>query len=129
MNGNVHVTGDLDVGGNILRGGNGALTVLTQQRAVKNGRRDIGPDVDGRENPAEWVYDHTGLITERLGAFVILNGFTIFHGYEGSTNWENKGFSHNMGLTAIPQSRTTDHRPDGSEPRLRRGLHLRVVCW
>ena len=34
--GNVHVTGDLDVGGNILKGGNGALTVLTQQRSVMN---------------------------------------------------------------------------------------------
>jgi hypothetical protein len=100
VDGNVHVTGDLDVGGNILKGGNGALTVLTQQFAVKNG---------GGNTPGTWTFNHTGQLTERLGAFVMLNGFSVFDSFEGSPDWENKGFPHN--LTSIAQvvyARITD---------------------
>jgi hypothetical protein len=100
--GNVHVTGDLDVGGNILKGGNGALTVLSQQFAVRN---------QGQNSPGTWTFDHTGQLSERLGAFVMLNGFTIFGGFDGTPDWENKGHPHNFNASAIPQlvyARITD---------------------
>jgi hypothetical protein len=102
VNGNAHITGDLDVGGNILRGGNGALKVLTQQFAVKNANQN---------DPGAWTWDHTGLLTERYGAFVMLNGFSIFGGFDGSNDWQNRSFSHNPSPTAIPQivfARITD---------------------
>jgi hypothetical protein len=109
VDGNAHITGDLDVGGNILKGGNGALKVLTQQFAVKNGQGV--PNADGKNDPGLWTWDHTGLLTERIGAFVMLNGFSIFSGFEGSPDWENRTFSHNAFPTAIPQivfARITD---------------------
>jgi hypothetical protein len=112
VNGNVHVTGDLDVGGNILKGGNGALTVLTQQLAIRNA---------GQNSPGNWTFDHTGQLAERLGAFVMLNGFTIFGGFEGTPDWENKGHPHNVNATAIPQlvfARITDL----TDPNRVRGL-------
>lgn len=96
--GNVHVTGDLDVGGNILKGGNGALTVLTQERSVMN---------LGNNQPGTWSYDHTGLLSERLGAFVMLRGFSVFGNFDGRVDWENVTdangvFQHNS--TSIPQT-------------------------
>jgi len=109
VDGNVHVTGDLDVGGNILKGGNGALKVLTQEFAIRNGQGV--PGSNGRDEPGRWTYDHSGLLTERLGCFVMLNGFTIFGGFDGSPDWENKGHPHNVNATAIPQlsyARITD---------------------
>jgi len=92
--GNVHITGDLDVGGNILKGGNGALTVLKQQFAVRNA---------GQNSPGTWTFNHAGQLSERLGAFVLLNGFTIFGGFDGNIDWENRGHPHNVNATAIPQ--------------------------
>jgi hypothetical protein len=120
--GNVHVTGDLDVGGNILKGGNGALKVLAQPYAVRNGERVGAPPLDGRDRPGEWMYDHTGLITERIGAFVVLNGFTIFGQFEGSTDWENKGHPHNVNATAIPQLVYARRTDDDSDPNRVSGI-------
>jgi hypothetical protein len=101
VKGDAHITGDLDVGGNILHMGNGALTVLTQQFAIKNGQGVANSD--GQNQPGVWTYDHTGLISQRLGFYVVLNGFTIFDGFDGSPDWENKGFRHAATLNAIPQ--------------------------
>jgi hypothetical protein len=97
--GNVHVTGDLDVGGNILNGGNGALTVLTADRSVKN---------LGANQPGTWFYDHTGLITQRLGFFVMLRGFSVFDSFDATLDWETvtdaNGVFKNNAVGSIPQT-------------------------
>jgi hypothetical protein len=108
--GNVHVTGDLDVGGNILKGGNGALKVVKQEKSVQNA---------GNNLPGTWTYDHTGLLTERLGAFVMLRGFSVFDSFDGRVDWENVtdangAFKHNA--TSIPQTVFVRITDDFSDP-------------